>query len=110
MNDAEREVLEHNLETIRKYLIFQGNDGQDVLTDLTECYDLRLNEGVEELVAEIPHPFRAYYIDGQRSVVRAIKAALEVALNPPDIDDFTQAENDNEEEVEHEYIEPELDA
>jgi len=31
---------------------------------------------VEAEVAELPHPFRAYYVEGQRSVVMAIEEIL----------------------------------
>lgn len=59
--------------------VFSRVNGIGVLDDMERVYHHRLSESVELQVAEIPHPFRAYYIEGQRSVVRALRTIVEAA-------------------------------
>ena len=59
--------------------VFSRVNGVGVLEDMERVYHHRLSESVESEVAEIPHPFRAYYVEGQRSVVRALRALVEAA-------------------------------
>lgn len=47
-----------------------------VLEDLVRTYHDRESAAHEEEVATIDHPFRAYYIDGERRVVLDLKEAV----------------------------------
>ena len=72
MNDDERDAL------MRVYLdVFSTQNGDTVLRDLERVYRDRQSMTVEAEVAAIPHPWRAYYVEGQRSVVRALRDLVE---------------------------------
>lgn len=64
--------------------LFSAQNGQAVLEDLIRTYHDRLSATLEEQVAEIPHPFRSYYIEGQRSVVLTLRAIVE-SVNAGDV-------------------------
>lgn len=79
MNESDREAL------MRVYAdLFSAQNGRIVLDDMAAVYHDRLSAVVEAEVAEIPHPFRAYYVEGQRSVVLALRAIVN-AVNAGDV-------------------------
>lgn len=87
MEGARRHVLQQQLEDNPRKRVLDayrnvlcGNDGEVVLADLLEAYHHRESLAVTEEVAELPHPYRAYFIEGQRSVVVALRA-LAAQLN-----------------------------
>jgi hypothetical protein len=59
--------------------VFTSANGAIALEDMERVYHHRLSESVEIEAADIPHPFRAYYVEGQRSVIRALQAIVEAA-------------------------------
>ena len=74
MNSEDRDAL------MRVYLdVFSTQNGETVLRDLEAVYRDRLSATVEAEVANIPHPWRAYFVEGQRSVVRALRDVVETA-------------------------------
>ena len=74
MTDDER----HKLAQV--YLeVFSRDNGRAVLADMQSVYHDRMSETEEENLASIPHPFRAYYIEGQRSVFTALRDVLKAA-------------------------------
>jgi hypothetical protein len=52
---------------------------ETVLRDLDESFRTDRSFAVDEEAAEIPHPYRAYYIEGQRSVVDRIRQVIKHA-------------------------------
>lgn len=59
--------------------VFGSPNGRLVLEDMERVYRDRQSASVEDELAGIPHPFRAYYAEGQRSVVMALRALVEAA-------------------------------
>jgi len=55
---------------------FSTVSGRKVLEDLQQAFHERESEELEAEVSAIPHPYRAYYIEGQRSVIKAIQQAM----------------------------------
>ena len=56
--------------------IFTTENGRMVLHDLLAAYHHRESVSVNEEAATVDHPFRAYYVEGQRSVVMALRALV----------------------------------
>lgn len=81
--DARADVADKSLEeqgaTLDDYLLFDSGAGRAVLLDLLNTYHDRNNDAVEEQCAAIEHPFRLYFIEGQRSVVRQLVACVKAA-------------------------------
>lgn len=105
-----RETIEKNLETLRHYLIFESESGQIVLNDIAEAFETHENESVLEEMEGIPHPFRGYMILGQQMVVRSLREALQMAQNPPDLDELipTHDEQEIENDEYDENIDPDI--
>lgn len=70
--DSDRATQEAVIAAYRD--VFTTENGRMVLADLTAAYHHRESASVNEEAASIDHPFRAYYIEGQRSVVMALRA------------------------------------
>lgn len=66
---------------------FTRKEGQLVFDDLVAAYHERVNPDLEDELEDIPHPFRAYVVMGQRSVVLAIKDAIKQADQPVTVSD-----------------------
>lgn len=60
--------------------VFSSPQGEAVLADIISTYHERRNESVGEEVATIDHPYRAYFIEGQRSVALALRDVVAAAL------------------------------
>ena len=60
--------------------VFGTDNGRLVLEDMLAAYHFRESESLNAEVAEIPHPHRAYYIEGQRSVVLALRTLVSQIL------------------------------
>lgn len=60
--------------------LFGSPNGELVLQDMLNAYHERVNPEVEEQVAGIEHPYRAYYVEGQRSVALALRETVRAAL------------------------------
>ena len=76
IGEAERNVLDAYLR------LFDCPDGELVLADLSRSFAMRLGEADAD-VEDIPHPYRAYHIDGQRYVVDKIIATMQLARDLP---------------------------
>lgn len=57
--------------------VFGTANGRLVFEDMVRTFHDRRNVEMEIEVHEIPHPHRLYYIEGQRSVVRALQEVLD---------------------------------
>lgn len=66
---------------------FTRKEGLLVMDDLEAAYHERVNPDLEDELEDIPHPFRAYVVMGQRSVILAIKDAIKQADQPVVSDD-----------------------
>lgn len=53
--------------------VFSTASGEIVLQDILAAYHDRSNLELEEAVATVDHPFRAYLVEGQRSVALSIR-------------------------------------
>lgn len=60
--------------------VFSTDSARVVLEDLIRAYHDRTSPLVEEAVATIDHPYRTYYVEGQRSVVLALRDLAEDLL------------------------------
>ena len=59
--------------------LFDSPAGEMVLEDLRKSFSLDMSDGLSEVAADIPHPYRAYFFEGGRQVLRTILAAVEAA-------------------------------
>lgn len=59
--------------------VFGGENGDAILDDIDDAFHHRRSAALEAEIAEIPHPFRAYYEAGQRSVALHIRETVEIA-------------------------------
>lgn len=66
---------------------FLRKEGQLVLMDLEDAYLNELNPDVDIMLQEIPHPYREYVHKGMKIVVQNIKAAMDLADAPVEIED-----------------------
>lgn len=86
LDDARAHVRrELGSEELRKAMISAYADfynspyGRLVLDELILTYHDRQSRMTEEEAATIEHPYRAYFVEGQRSVVLALRATAEAA-------------------------------
>lgn len=74
-------MTDERQKTLRLYAdVFSTENGRAVLDDVLNAYHHRLSMAVEAEVANIDHPYRLYYIEGQRSVARALQDIVTEAL------------------------------
>lgn len=66
-----QERVKQLLEAYHEVLLSEA--GRLMLEDLLEAYHHRTSAAVNEEASSIDHPFRAYYVEGQRSVVVALR-------------------------------------
>ena len=64
--------------------VFGTPNGQVVLADIVSAYHDRQSAAVNEEAAQVPHPYRAYYVEGQRSVPQALLALLDALEHDDD--------------------------
>ena len=79
--DARRDVARKRLESFDTDAVLAAYAEVDdlVVQDVLNTFHERNNPDVEEGVAVIDHPYRLYFIEGQRSVARAFRDTVAAA-------------------------------